>query len=164
MILELSPYLDWVIAAAGGGAASAAIGWTSVAPTSEFWGKVIAHGPPDQSAVALTFDDGPAPGATDQALDILAELKTPAAFFVIGANAQKHPDLLKRMHDQGHIVANHTWDHSHIGCLRGTRYWFDQIERTSRLIEQTIGHRPAFFRPPLGIRTGFITAAARRAG
>jgi peptidoglycan/xylan/chitin deacetylase (PgdA/CDA1 family) len=164
MSMEWSPYLDWLIAAATGGAASAAIGWTSVAPTSEFWGKVIAHGPPDQPAVALTFDDGPTPGATDQILDILADLKTPAVFFVIGANVQQSPDLLKRIHDQGHIVANHTWDHSHLGCLRGPRYWFDQIERTSDLVEQTIGHRPAFFRPPLGIRTPFVTAAARRAG
>jgi peptidoglycan/xylan/chitin deacetylase (PgdA/CDA1 family) len=150
--------------AAAGGVACGAIGWISVAPACEFWGKVIHCGPNDGSGVALTFDDGPTPGATDRVLDVLGELGAPAVFFVIGANAQRHPDLVKRMHDEGHIVANHTWDHSHWGFFRGRRYWERQIERTSSLIEEIVGQRPALFRPPMGVRTRYVTGAARRAG
>jgi peptidoglycan/xylan/chitin deacetylase (PgdA/CDA1 family) len=156
-------YLRLVEFAAAGGVASGVIGWISVAPACEFWGKVI-HCGPDDGGVALTFDDGPTSDATDRVLDVLGELGAPAVFFVIGANAQRHPDLVKRMHDEGHVVANHTWDHSHWGFFRGRRYWEQQIERTSRLIEEIVGGRPAFFRPPMGVRTRYVTGAARRAG
>jgi peptidoglycan-N-acetylglucosamine deacetylase len=161
---ESSHYLGWAIAAATGGALSAALGWTSVAPNCQLWGKVIARGNADSSGVALTFDDGPTAGATEQVLDTLGEMKVPAVFFVIGANAQRHPEIVRRMHDEGHIVANHSWDHSHTGFFRGRRYWEKQIEQTNRVIEEIIGLRPALFRPPLGVRTLFITGAATRAG
>jgi peptidoglycan/xylan/chitin deacetylase (PgdA/CDA1 family) len=165
MSFLLADHMGWLIGTAAiGGAASAAIGWTSVAPTCEFWGKVIAHGPAELSSVALTFDDGPTAGATDRVLDTLAEMKAPAVFFVIGLNAERNPDLIRRMDREGHIVANHSWDHSHYGFCGGRRYWDEQIRRTNKVIEDILGRRPVLFRPPLGIRTGFITAAARRAG
>src|SRR5689334_4867933 len=65
-------------------------------------------GPP---RVALTFDDGPGPSGTGRILDVLGGLGAPATFFVIGANARRSPDLVKRMDNEGHVVANHTFDH-----------------------------------------------------
>lgn len=62
--------------------------------------------------IILTFDDGPTPGVTNKVLDVLKMYNVKAAFFVIGKNAQKHPDLMKRIVDEGHIVANHSMTHT----------------------------------------------------
>ncbi|AZO34117.1 MAG: chitooligosaccharide deacetylase NodB [Mesorhizobium sp.] len=62
-------------------------------------------------SVYLTFDDGPDPFFTPQILDVLAQNGVPATFFVIGAYAAEHPDLLQRMIAEGHEVGNHTMSH-----------------------------------------------------
>ncbi|MPR13558.1 chitooligosaccharide deacetylase NodB [Microvirga tunisiensis] len=61
--------------------------------------------------VFLTFDDGPNPLCTPGVLDVLAEHRVPATFFVIGAYALDQPQLIRRMVTEGHEVANHTMTH-----------------------------------------------------
>jgi peptidoglycan/xylan/chitin deacetylase (PgdA/CDA1 family) len=112
----------------------------------------------------LTFDDGPTEGPTCRVLDALGEAGARATFFVIGVNARKYPRVVRRMFDEGHVVANHTFDHSHYGVFRLRRYWDDQLVRTRELIADLIGRRPALFRPPMGLRTGHCANAATRSG
>lgn len=61
--------------------------------------------------IVLTFDDGPNPGVTNRILDILLDHNIKATFFVIGKNVLAHPDLMKRIVDEGHIVGNHSMTH-----------------------------------------------------
>ena len=61
--------------------------------------------------IILTFDDGPTPGVTDRVLDILKENGIRGTFFVVGKNAQAYPALMKRIVDEGHLVANHSLSH-----------------------------------------------------
>lgn len=136
----------------------------TVSPTSNFWGRVQSRAPGSPQAVSLTFDDGPGPDATDRILDLLGELGVKAAFFVIGQNVRRSPDLVRRMDAQGHIVANHTFDHSHFGLFGGFRYWKKQLAMTDDLIEQIIGKRPGLFRPPMGVKTPPVFGAVRAAG
>ena len=65
----------------------------------------------DAGQLALTFDDGPHPEVTPRLLDFLAARGARAAFFVIGANAERHPALMRRIADEGHTIGNHTHDH-----------------------------------------------------
>lgn len=150
------------------GAVTTAVGtvfWGSCDPRSSLFGPVRWRGPDTvRKRVALTFDDGPTPGATDLVLNALAALNVPAAFFVIGRNARQWPELVKRMHDEGHLVANHSFDHSHTGYLRGGKYWDQQMADTDRTVEQIIGQKPTLFRPPIGIRTPRLMGALRRSG
>jgi peptidoglycan/xylan/chitin deacetylase (PgdA/CDA1 family) len=67
-----------------------------------------------------------------------------------------------RIHKEGHIVGNHSFDHLGLGFLRGQAFWRDQIDRTDHVIGQTIGVRPNLFRPPLGTKTWFVARAAQR--
>jgi peptidoglycan/xylan/chitin deacetylase (PgdA/CDA1 family) len=135
------------------------------APTSSFWGKVVWRSPDrSQPWVSLTFDDGPTAGSTDRVLDLLRNRGVFATFFVIGRNAARWPELVRRMDAEGHIVANHTFDHGHFDLFRGWGYWRRQIARTNQLIEEIIGKRPAFFRPSMGFKTAPIHQAARGAG
>src|SRR5438552_3460310 len=107
------------IVGVGAWASSAlAMTWGTFVPSGWLWGEVISRGtiqgPP---RVALTFDDGPTPGGTDRILDLLAELKAPSTFFVIGQNVERHPDLLRRIDAEGHLIGNHTFDHHHWGVF-----------------------------------------------
>ncbi|MHB8330033.1 MAG: polysaccharide deacetylase family protein, partial [Acidimicrobiales bacterium] len=71
------------------------------------------RGPGDARAVALTFDDGPSPQDTPRTLDLLDELGMRATFFVLGTQAQAHPDLVAEIRRRGHTVGSHGHRHEH---------------------------------------------------
>lgn len=72
---------------------------------------VLRRGAGDDKRISLTFDDGPHPDYTPKLLDMLKAKNVKATFFVIGHMADKYPDLVKRIHAEGHEVANHTYSH-----------------------------------------------------
>lgn len=156
----------WPVAACGAAAVAAGLLMHGTFwPASSFWGPVLSRAAhPRHGGVALTFDDGPTPGATDRILDVLGELGVKAAFFVVGRNVDKYPALVRRMDAEGHVVANHTFDHSHFGLFRRDRYWRRQVEEADEAIRRAIGRRPALFRPPMGMKTAHIARAAAGAG
>ena len=61
--------------------------------------------------MALTFDDGPDPGSTPRLLELLARHGAKATFFMVGARAARHPELVARVAAEGHEIGNHGWDH-----------------------------------------------------
>jgi len=159
----LASYWYWGVPAAVIGAAGATV-WTMLAPRCTWWGDVVPSGTGGSSQIALTFDDGSTPGGTARVLDVLGELGVPVAFFVGGRNVRRWPELVRRMDREGHLVANHSFDHSRVGFFRGPWYWRRQIAETDAAIEAAIGRRPAMFRPPMGMKSNFIIGAARDAG
>ncbi|WP_425839153.1 polysaccharide deacetylase family protein [Streptomyces fractus] len=104
---------------------------------------------PGDRAMALTFDDGPDPAYTPEILRILRAHDVRATFLVCGDRATESPDLLRSMADAGHVIGNHTWTHPLLLKLDRTRIRAE-IERTSELIERTIGEPPIWFRAPYG--------------
>ncbi|HZL37992.1 MAG TPA: polysaccharide deacetylase family protein [Tepidisphaeraceae bacterium] len=150
----------------GGAGALLGVGaYATFVPQSGVWGPVIYRGTSDDPPrVALTFDDGPTAGATDRVLDILGELDVKAAFFVIGRNVEREPQLLARMAAQGHLIGNHSYDHSRWGIFGQYRYWREQIARTDTAIERVLGQKSTMFRPPMGQKTPHIMSAARQTG
>lgn len=138
--------------------------YATVAPACTFWGPTRSRGDAASRHVALTFDDGPTPGSTDAILDILRNAGVSASFFVIGANVRQHPDLLCRIHEEGHLIANHSQTHSHYGVVRREPYWRREIIETDDAIERTLGLRPALYRPPCGVKTWHTFNAIRRTG
>lgn len=144
------------------GVTTGALCYPTFVPASAIWGPLVSRGSASGPArVALTFDDGPLPDATDRILDVLAKHGVRAAFFVIGSLVAKHPTLVARMHAEGHLVGNHSYDHLGLGFLHGSRFWRDQLERTDAAIVDVIGLRPLLFRPPLGAKTPVMARAVR---
>src|SRR4051812_47783888 len=166
------PHLTAATVAGASAALSAGLGvlaFGTFVPQSRLWGRVVSRAGPvaadgRPAGVALTFDDGPTPGGTDRVLDVLRAEGVPAAFFVVGRNVDRWPDLARRMDAEGHVVANHTYDHSHYGICRAQWYWDRQVREADAAIERAIGRRPAMFRPPMGFKTGHVTRAARKRG
>jgi len=100
--------------------------------------------------VVISFDDGPDPRWTPKILDILKEKGVPAAFFVIGDEANRAPDILKREYAEGHEIGNHTFTHPKFDEISKTQTKWE-LNLTQRLIESTIGVKSILFRPPYGI-------------
>lgn len=99
--------------------------------------------------IALTFDDGPHPQYTEQLLDGLKERGVKATFFVTGEHAELHPDLIKRMSEEGHLIGNHTY--SHIQLQSNNREEFKaQIVKTNKIISDITGKEVLYVRPPYG--------------
>ncbi|HTV47889.1 MAG TPA: polysaccharide deacetylase family protein [Phycisphaerae bacterium] len=131
---------------------AARIGWSVFYSGSGFFAPVIRT--IDQNdAIAFSFDDGPTEPFTSQILDILADHKSHASFFVIGRHVEANKKLLRRMVDEGHTIGNHTWDHHHHGIMGSLAYWVGQVEKTSAAIEEAAGVRPMLFRAPMGFKT-----------
>lgn len=104
--------------------------------------------------VALTFDDGPG-ASTGRLLDILAEKRVHATFFVLGKQVRLHPDLVQRAVEDGHEIGDHTWDHKPLTSLPAPRI-LRQIDRTADEIENAAGIRPDVMRPPVGAINGSV--------
>lgn len=99
--------------------------------------------------VALTFDDGPDPTWTPRVLDQLAEADVVATFFVIGEQASRHPDLVRRMVAEGHTVGQHSFYHRE-PSVTSARELVSEVKRTRLALEQIVGQRISLFRPPKG--------------
>lgn len=97
--------------------------------------------------VVLTFDDGPDPVYTPQILDILKKEKVPAAFFVVGIEAETNLPLLRRIYREGHEIGNHTFTHPNIAAVSADRA-ATEMETTRLLIEAVTGHSTVLFRAP----------------
>lgn len=100
-------------------------------------------------ALHLTFDDGPNPEVTPQVLDVLATRNARATFFLVGKNVQKYSDLTRRIASEGHAVGNHTFTHPLL-FFRSRRFQLDEVVRADEVIEEAIGTKPVWFRPPYG--------------
>lgn len=113
--------------------------------------------------IALTFDDGPTTQFTGRVLDILAVHDVPATFFLIGEQVRRHPDLVRRILDDGHLVANHTYDH-YSAATQSPSDVQRTVERGANAIASISGERPRWFRPVRGHITGALMQAVADAG
>jgi peptidoglycan/xylan/chitin deacetylase (PgdA/CDA1 family) len=131
-----------------------------ILPRSGIWGNVFWHGPEDELAVALTFDDGPTPTNTSEILAILDRYKIKATFFMVGKNIRKYRQLARRVSAAGHSIGNHSYSHPVLISERK-----GQIRRevmlTDRIIRQVIGKVPIIFRPPHGFKDPRVFNIAR---
>ncbi|TBL75806.1 polysaccharide deacetylase family protein [Paenibacillus thalictri] len=100
--------------------------------------------------ILLTFDDGPDPDYTPQLLDLLQEHGIKATFFVLGRKAEQYPQLIARMHEEGHLIGLHNYVHRANG-LMSPRSVRRQLEQSADVIEHITGQRPVYYRPPWGV-------------
>ena len=108
-----------------------------------------------EKCVALTFDDGPHPKYTPIILDILDKYNAKATFFVIGTNAEKYPEIIRRESESGHEIGNHTYSHPDLKKINASDF-MDEITRTNGIIEKITGKKPRLFRPPGGYLNNII--------
>ena len=103
----------------------------------------------DVKKIALTFDDGPHPFYTEELRDGLKERGVVVTFFVTGEHASLHPDVIKRMQEEGHLIGNHTY--SHMQLTKKNREKFkEELVRTNEVLQEITGVEVEYVRPPYG--------------
>jgi len=108
--------------------------------------NVISSG---EKLIALTFDDGPNSTQTPLLLDILKAQGVYATFFVLGASARTHPDIVRRAAEDGHEIGSHAWSHADLTTLSAGSL-ISELVNTANAIEEITGSRPLVTRPPFG--------------
>ena len=141
------------------GAAWAVIYYLTYAIRSQILGKTVWHGRADTNAVALTFDDGPAPD-TLELLKILQANNIKATFFLIGREVEKYPEIARRIVAEGHEIGNHSYSHP-IYLFSSATETKRQLCQTQETIREVTGITPEIARPPCGVRSAAYFAAAK---
>lgn len=113
-----------------------------------------------EPVVALTFDDGPHPHTTPALLALLERHGAEATFFMVGSQAARHPDLVRRVAEAGHCVANHSYDHPSMPTLAGRA----RRAQLRRCAEALAPYGARLFRPPFGHQSRGSRLDARRLG
>jgi len=104
---------------------------------------------PDRRLVALTFDDGPWPGQTDEVLRIFENQGARATFFMVGDRARAYPQLVRKVVGAGHLVGGHTLEHRRLAVLEPEEVRRQMVEGSNAITDVT-GVAPTWFRPPYG--------------
>ncbi len=162
----ISPLATGLDAGAGAvvsaGLAAGFYSYASLWPGSRIFGKALTA-PERPGELALTFDDGPNATWTPRLLEILAEHSVHATFFLLGARAASHPELVRQMAGAGHTIGNHSWSHPNL-ARTGARRVREELRQTSETLEQIAGAPVKFFRPPFGARRPAVFRIAREMG
>lgn len=137
--------------------------WAVLNPGCQWLGPVLRRMP--DRRILLTIDDGPDPKDTPDLLDLLDRHGVKAVFFMIGNKVLAHPDLAREVVRRGHEIGNHTMSHPQAsfwcaGPWRTRR----EIAECQRVIQQTTGVAPRWFRAPVGHRNGFTHPVAKSLG
>ena len=120
-------------------------------PQMSFFGRFICRGDNSQRRVALTFDDGPDVRSTPALLDWLRDEKIEATFFCIGKNVEANRELAARILREGHLLGNHTFNHSNFTNFFTAARLRAELAQTQTAIENATGIAPQWFRPPMGL-------------
>lgn len=103
-----------------------------------------------QDGVAFTFDDGPDPKTTPKVLATLKEYGVKATFFLIGSKVKQHPQLVKKIVEEGHVVANHSYSHHNFIPFYTSQKLKKDFDQAAMEIEKACGKKPHWIRPPFG--------------
>lgn len=96
-----------------------------------------------EKKIYLTFDDGPVPGVTPEALSVLNKLDVKATFFCVGNNVEKYPEIYKQIIAEGHSTGNHTFHHID-GWNVNSRNYLEEVNHCAKFVASGL------FRPPYG--------------
>ena len=111
---------------------------------------------PSKPMIAFTFDDGPFTKVDQRILDVLDTYGGRATFFIVGSRVNDYKDTLKRIHDSGSEIGNHTYNHKNLENLAPEEV-ISQIEMTNDAVEAVTGFRPKLVRVPYGAFKGQVS-------
>ncbi len=136
----------------------------SIILSMRFFLPVRYKGDSQSTSIAITFDDGPFAGKTEKILEILNRHRAHATFFCIGNRVDQHPALVKRIHDEGHLLGNHSYWHGKTFDLQSSTKIEQELIDTDSALKKAAGVTPRFFRPPYGVTNPMVADAVKLRG
>ena len=132
--------------------------------SSDYHVKAFCNNPSEtEKKIALTFDDGPS-SYTLEVLALLKKYNATATFFCIGKNIEMHPEIVKQIIAEGHLIGNHSYSHSPFFDFYTAKRITEEIQKTDLLLEKLTSKKINFFRPPYGVTTPSIRRALKITG
>ncbi len=149
--------------AATAAAAAFSLGYQSMAPTGQWYGRTFTHLPRGTKQIALTYDDGPNDPYTLRLLEVLARHGVSATFFLIGRYVEQGADIVREIAKAGHVIGNHTFTHPLL-TFKSESETREELTRCRAAIQNAIGDHSNLFRPPFGGRRPATLRVARELG
>ncbi|MGO3181412.1 MAG: polysaccharide deacetylase family protein [Aequorivita sp.] len=112
--------------------------------------------------VSITFDDGPNLEFTPKVLSLLKKNDAKATFFLIGKNAEKYPELVRQIIEEGHSIGNHSYSHSKDFGFFSTGKVNEDLKQCNSILKEITGKDLKLFRPPFGVTNPNIKKALRK--
>lgn len=132
--------------------------------SSNYHVKAFCNNPLEtEKKIAITFDDGPSL-FTLEVLELLKKYDVKATFFCIGKNIEAHPEIVKKIIEEGHLLGNHSYSHSKFFDFYNADKITDELRKTDQLLEKYTSKKINFFRPPYGVTTPSIRRALKITG
>ncbi|NYI03929.1 polysaccharide deacetylase family protein [Allostreptomyces psammosilenae] len=102
------------------------------------------------NTVALTFDDGPNPADTPRLLEVLRQHRVKAVFCLWGDYVLAHPDIVRAIAADGHVLCNHSMHHDDMASWEPERVRADLLQTSAAIRRAVPGARIPYFRAPYG--------------
>jgi len=131
--------------------------------TVQLFGNLVSRVETSEKVVALTFDDGPTPGFTDEIISILDAYNIKATFFLVGSSIERYPEDARKLVEAGHEIGNHSYSHQ-VMILKRPGFVKREIETTDNLIREAGFEGPIYFRAPYGKRLFAVPFYLKRSG
>ncbi len=136
-------------------------GLHTMVPRSQLYGKNFNGLESGRKTLALTYDDGPNDPWTLRLLEVLEKHGVLATFFMLGRYVRERPEIARAVAEAGHAVGNHAYSHPNLIFASSARLR-QELEETSKALEEATGERPSLFRPPYGGRKPGTFTTARK--
>ncbi len=143
--------IGWIAGVVGIGSGATFAGFQSMLPESQLYGRSFTGLKKGSRLLALTYDDGPNDPWTFRLLEVLARHNVHATFFMLGKFVRQRPDIVRAVHDAGHVIGNHSYSHPALALVRPSTVR-REIEETNQALQEVLGEKPTLFRPPFGGR------------
>ena len=117
----------------------------------------------DEEKISISFDAAWGDQFSDEILDILDRYQVKTTFFLVGFWVDKYPDMVKKIHERGHEIGNHSTTHPHMTQLSDEQI-AEELNQTGEKIEKLIGKKPTLFRPPFGDYNDRVIEVAKANG
>lgn len=114
--------------------------------------------------ISITFDDGPDPDFTLKTLSLLKKYESKATFFITGKNAEKHPEIVRQILEEGHSIGNHSYSHSKNFGFFSSEKIIAELMQANSVLKEITGKELKMFRPPFGVTNPNIKKALRKTG
>lgn len=117
-----------------------------------------------ENHISITFDDGPNLEFTPKVLSLLKKHNAKATFFLIGKNAEKHPEIVRQILEEGHTIGNHSYSHSKNFGFFSSEKVIAELNKTNSVLKEIIGKELKLFRPPFGVTNPNIKNGLKNTG
>ena len=117
-----------------------------------------------ENHISITFDDGPNEEFTPKVLALLKDFNAKATFFLIGKNAEKHPEIVRQIIAEGHTIGNHSYSHSKNFGFFSSEKVAAELRQTNSILKKITGKDLKLFRPPFGVTNPNIKKGLKNTG